>query len=133
MRTAALLLVAAMAGCAAPQPVQSELGPFPADHLALLNAHLAATLKDPYSAVVRHIAGPAPYAVQRGLIHGGGYASVWAACYAVNAKNSYGGYTGPKLHVATFRDGRLVGSLVEDSGLFEPGARERDFCRAAGR
>lgn len=129
---AALAVTAALAGCStAPATPAGTPGAYPSQHHAIFSRHLAATLKDPATAQVRHVAGPAPYAREAVLfapaLHG------WASCYAVNAKNSFGGYTGAKSYIAVFRDGALVDVMIEDAhaSIFTLAAMTR-FCNSAG-
>lgn len=143
MRVAiAIPLCAALAACGAFGPPMTpqgtaatvgDVGPPPINHGELFARYLAGTLKDPYSAQVSHIAGPAPW------VKGGSWGSTasaygWGACYAVNAKNSFGGYTGARLYVAVVRSGALV-SVIGPSGssnIFEDAAIS-NFCNSAGR
>lgn len=86
---------------------ESDLGPAPANHSALFAGYLAGYLKDPYSAQVVHTAGPAKFVGTSGFsFNMRGYG--WAACYAVNAKNSFGAYTGIKTFMAVYRNGQVV-------------------------
>lgn len=86
---------------------ESDFGPLPADHGAVFAGYLAGHLKDPYSAQVTHYAGPAKFVGSTGFsFNVKGYG--WASCYAVNAKNSFGGYTGARAYLAVIRNGRIV-------------------------
>lgn len=118
-RLAKLLAAAAIAclglsGCestpkgATGAPLQeSDFGPLPADHSTIFAGYLASYLKDPYSAQVTHYAGPAKFVGATGFsFNVKGYG--WASCYAVNAKNSFGGYTGARAYLAVIRNGRIV-------------------------
>lgn len=67
----------------------------PADYDAKVKRYLEGTLKDPFSVVLEQT--KAPHFVQgnikRGLLGKKPYRG-WLACYRMNAKNSYGAYTG---------------------------------------
>jgi hypothetical protein len=141
MRAAVVALFAAIiaAGCGGlprtPQGKEAtpaDVGPFPTNHQALFAAYLTSTLKDPYSAQVQHLAGPAQWVKPSSW---GSSVSTygWGACYAVNAKNSFGGYTGARWYVAVYRDDRLV-TVIGPSGrnTMQEDAVISTFCRSAG-
>lgn len=64
-------------------------------------------LKDPDSAKVRNVSNPIPNVVKYvpGITTGG---VGWSICGEVNAKNSYGGYTGYKWWWILVNQDRLV-------------------------
>lgn len=99
-------------------PVQSfDYGAYPANFQQIVSQHFASTLKDPYSAQYRF--GQPYRAVERtGLLFGGGV--IWAG-YAVtvevNAKNSYGAYTGYKPYLVQIKYGQVVDV---DPGTYHP-------------
>jgi len=74
-------------------------------------------LKDPESARYR-FGTPKKAYVNEGLAYGGGVAWYgWLVDVAVNAKNSFGGYTGAKPYVALFKNGRVHKVAREDDLL----------------
>lgn len=98
-KTAAICaFVALLGGCAtAPPPTALELssadyGESPTDYQSSIKGYMASTLKDPESA--RYEFGSQPVKAWHG--RGGVRYYGYAVCASVNAKNSYGGYTGPK-------------------------------------
>lgn len=110
--TAALAaLCVAIAGCAAPDigvdgrnPTATDAGPAP-DRDRVISAYLNAVLKDPESARISDAAGPTFVTVPSELLVRGTYG--WGICFWVNAKNSFGGYTGSRPFALIVRSGRL--------------------------
>lgn len=132
MKTVCALAVAALvAGCASVSSIPSDPGVYPSNHLQQFALYLAGSLKDPYSAQVKHFAGPAPYSRAAGLFVPA--LSGWGACYTVNAKNSFGGYTGAKWYLAIFRDGVLFDLVIDEprTDIFTLAGMSR-FCNSAG-
>jgi len=94
------------------QAKNAHCGPLPKDWQAQAKTHIISQLKDPDSAKFNFN--------QREPIKGyvgwqkgpdGNYPLFcWVAFCAVNAKNSFGGYTGEKLWWITIRDGKVFGA-----------------------
>jgi hypothetical protein len=123
MRTIALALPLALfiAACAQMPSVQpastlrppAPTSPVPTDAQALeaLQAYLGRTLKDPDSVKQFRVLTSPTWTTWRGTgywvnsMDGG-----WLVCYELNAKNSYGGYTGLRTEGVVFHvnAGRLV-------------------------
>ena len=74
-----------------------EQVPIPADYDAKVKRYLESTLKDPFSVVLEQTKAPnyVQGVIRRGLLRKQPYQG-WLACYRINAKNSYGAYTGFK-------------------------------------
>src|ERR1700761_5567679 len=89
-----------LSGCATAANQTAELPPPPANYRALIVAKLKTTLKDPYSVRDSQISQPTP--MWAGLLRGGTGTGV---CVRLNAKNSYGAYTGLLNHKFIFVDG----------------------------
>ena len=71
---------------------------------AALDAHLAASLKDPASAIQYAVGTPTKCRnVMTGPVQ---TLDSWCVCYFVNAKNSMGGYTGAQLGVVSLIDSK---------------------------
>lgn len=66
------------------------------------------TLKDPESATFRNWTPFFKTLYNYGVKSVGRYEPLWAICVEVNAKNSYGGYTGYDWYYVKFRDGKPV-------------------------
>lgn len=105
-RLVLVAVVISLAGCAAalqkPAPDQNYGQP-PVDVEPAVRRHFDLVLKDPESARYR-IGRPVKAYANNGLVHGGGVA--WAGYLVdvqVNAKNSFGGYTGFKPYMVLFR------------------------------
>lgn len=107
-RLLAVLTVLAFQGCSTPPPTAQQLasadyGPFPHQFQVKLATYLQATLKDPDTAKLSAPIGPArTYAGLSAPVYG------WGVCMGVNAKNSFGGYTGPKQYFFLFRNGEIA-------------------------
>ena len=98
-----------------------ELGPQPRDILAGVKAIGQTYLKDPDSAQYE-IGSVLPGYCKKGLFQGKGVAwQGWAVNVLINAKNSYGGYTGFEPHTVLFV-GDIATQIIEgyDFGAFGP-------------
>lgn len=65
-------------------------------------------LKDPDSLQFRDSTPFFKTLYNYGLGAAGSYEPLWAMCFEVNAKNSYGGYTGFQYWLVKFRNGHVV-------------------------
>jgi hypothetical protein len=89
----------------------------PADYQEKEKAFVLSLLKDPESARFKIIGEPVPQIIQSA------FASprpllVWQHFLNVNAKNSFGGYTGYQPYIFSWRDGEIVAYLTSDSGFW---------------
>ena len=119
---AALLGSTLLTGCyTLPDPTEFTMeqihhldyGSYPRNHEQLIKRHLAQTLIDPRSMMLDGISRPRKFVRFERRFHPietdtpiriiTGY----VVCARVNAKNSYGGYTGWQLHPYLIRDGRI--------------------------
>ena len=101
----------AMAGKDLPQPPvpigYDDPGPKPDNPLPAIMAKLRVQLKDPYSIrdfVLCDLSASSPHYDR---FDKSWTRSSWSIMFALNAKNSYGGYTGQRDGRAYFRDGQL--------------------------
>lgn len=81
----------------------------------IVDANLRQTLKDYDSAKIEAVAEPReiPWRVRCGFLSAGCVRAdfpVMMHCYRVNAKNSYGGYTGWRFHWFAVHDDKVVSS-----------------------
>lgn len=88
----AALLIVALALFGAPSLAAEKM---PENWKEQADSALDAQLKDPYSAVRKVTRGPRLDTFKIGPHPRWG----WGVCYSVNAKNSYGAYTGEQLHL----------------------------------
>ena len=98
-------------GCVAPSKekwASADCGLPPLDTAALVRNWMRDTLVDPQSVQDLEISEPERGALQRGLVHGGGYVFGWRSWVTFNAKNRMGGYVGRTTHVFLFRNGAIV-------------------------
>lgn len=96
--TSASLAVAMLGGCAglAPLPANSDFGPRPVAYEEAIKTHMERSLKDPDSARYRFGQPRKGYA-NKGMAFGGQVIFVgYIVPVQINAKNSFGGYTGFK-------------------------------------
>lgn len=124
-RVLCVLVLAVLAGCAAPaarpsaeQIEQADIGPRPDDRVleVTIKAWLDSRLKDPESARYTFLPVEKGCYRKRGMFGSGGeYQVAWVKAMDVNAKNSYGGYTGRKMYVFYFVDGKLASMSDPDS------------------
>lgn len=105
-----MLAAAAIAGCVGAPPSVTEAGARPTtDPEPQIRQLMHGLLKDPESATYQRVGGPVPGQTQRPMLQGGAIQTGWGFCYLINAKNSYGGYTGAEPYYFVFRGNRLVG------------------------
>jgi hypothetical protein len=130
--TIALLTAAALAGCATeaqrkdaetnawkqtlPLP-NADYGSYPENYEELVKAYLARSLKDPESARYSNFSQPRKEHIitsvsAKEATYG------YSVCVSVNAKNSYGGYTGNHVFWFFIRDGKVLRSQDTQSKPF---------------
>ena len=111
MKKSFLLLLIAVSGCALPSKEVLETADYgepiaQEDAQKIADAYLVRQLKDPESRRVTF------YALEKGYCKPDGMFSDWVYGYkmrtAVNAKNSFGGYTGKKFLDFFFINGKLL-------------------------
>ena len=102
--------VAALAGCAVNQPVdwsKADYGPYPQDYEQIVKQHMQERLKDPDSAKYQFPGKPVA-----GYEHIAGKTDFgWYLCPLVNAKNSYGAYTGYQQYYIMIKNGIVISSF----------------------
>lgn len=106
MRIFLLLSVALLSACAeAPvssPPTTQDFGPYPEGYEAAVKAFMDKQLKDPVSATYTFIGQPKQISLGDSTRYYG-----WGVCADVNAKNSYGGYTGARRTFFFLRNGEV--------------------------
>lgn len=127
-----LAALVVLAGCAYPptrtdgRPLtQQNAGPRP-DRNAVIVAYLNDVLKDPESARISNISGPTFINVESELLVRGTYG--WGICFMVNAKNSFGGYTGARMFTLIWRDGQVVRVYGDQRDNMFDRARAINMC-----
>ena len=88
-------------------------GPKPTNYEALVKETIKLKLKDPDSASFKNIS--APYK-EHLTLNGGEDTFVWAVCGLVNAKNSYGGFTGFEAFMVSIVNDAVIHSYIIDNG-----------------
>lgn len=83
--------------------------------MQVMQAALRPRLKDPDSAQIRLLGTPKAMVIKAVPMMTNGGAG-WRICAEVNAKNSYGGYTGYKRIFVLWNDGRVIDYLDDDFG-----------------
>lgn len=109
-----IILAAILTGCTVPkqQAATADFGPYPAGYQDQIQSYLDGRLKDPYSAQVE-FGTPYKAGMYQGLLFGNGWDFGYAVKADVNAKNSYGGYTGSQPYYFFIRDGQLSRTLPD--------------------
>ncbi len=87
-----------------------DFGAYPQDYKKIIESYFQETLKDPYSARYSYFREPKKDAhlvdtKSRVALYG------YSVCVNVNAKNSYGGYTGNKPYWLLIRNGEIIKTL----------------------
>ena len=117
MRNFALLPIALLlASCASgPSPQQlasADYGPMPADYQAMIKKYVNERLRDPGAGATYEFYKPLTKSWY-GFSGVGQYG--WATCVTVNAKNGYGGMTGPLPSYFFIRDGLITQAVHSDT------------------
>lgn len=112
-RAGAISIVLLLMSCAS-MPTQQELasadyGEYPYSYEQIIKSYLEQRLKDPYSAEYRHIKGPEKR--WAGFFGRSNYG--YSVCYKINAKNSFGGFTGYKTHNFMIYNSQVVQHIYE--------------------
>lgn len=123
-----------LAGCATvPDPAElaaaaSEPAPEREAGIAMIEAHIRAKLKDPDSA---------RFEWPNNFVHGwyqrpfGQRYIGWITCGTVNAKNSFGGYTGRTAAIGVIRNGMVVESNIDEASA-QYGTFVAEACKKIG-
>ncbi|CAM3037462.1 hypothetical protein B0183_11675 [Glaesserella parasuis] len=82
-----------------------DYGAYPKNYVQLIKEHYNNTLKDPDSVKYKEITKPKKTA--NGITD----TYYYYVCATINAKNSYGGYTGWTTDTFDIRDGRIISTL----------------------
>lgn len=116
--SAAVAAVVVLSGCAGPDVATmkaADYGPYPADYQAVIADYHAHTLKDPESARVQYLGGPVKgYIKANPIARDATYG--YLVCMDVNAKNSFGGYTGNERTAVFIRDGKVMRYVNASAG-----------------
>lgn len=120
-RYLALTFVLIAAGCAVAPASEDgrpltldDAGPRPASADAVIREAIRYRLKDPDSAMFRVIGEPWRMVTNKTMVTNGG--AGWDMCFEMNAKNSYGAYTGYKPTYLLWNSGRVIEYLDDDFG-----------------
>lgn len=104
----------------------ADYGEYPTTYKEIVKQYFDLSLKDPESA--RYQFGPEPTkAYTRNAIIPNGAQPVdfgYVVYVSVNAKNSYGGYTGGQVYRLLIRNGRVIRRIYPNSLLPEPWFQE---------
>ena len=112
MRLLIVIFTLLLSGCmSAPTKQQTDsanYGPVPNNHETTIKNSLQYILKDPSSAVVQRITKPRKewFLNPENLNTKFDYA--WLSCALINAKNSFGGFTGAKQYVFFIKNNKVI-------------------------
>jgi hypothetical protein len=108
-----------LTGCATAPTAQElasiDYGSYPTDHKKSVERYLDSTLKDPDSKRIEWLRGPQTMWSKGGALAGVGMSAGYAVCAYVNAKNSFGGYTGAKLSWFLIKNDRVIQAFISTS------------------
>jgi hypothetical protein len=106
--------VMGLVGCADVPPTPQQVAsigygsPLPANYKVIIQDYLNTHLKDPFSAVVTWRYAPVQTWIRNAPMQGSQLILGWKVVCDVNAKNSFGAYTGFKPYLFMIRDGAVV-------------------------
>jgi hypothetical protein len=92
--------------------------PPPADYRATGEAFIKRLLKDPDSARFEWVSEPRHEAIQPAFASPHAM-PVWVTGVRVNAKNSFGGYTGAEPFALAWKNGKIIAYTSSSSGFWE--------------
>ena len=125
-----LLFISGCASYSNEELVSLDYGEYPTEYQSIVQGYFNKTLKDPMSAVIQYRAMPSKVWQNGSVIstknHG------WGVCVSVNAKNSFGAYTGFRLYGFLIRDGRIVQIHGEMQNNTFDNALAQAFCKQLG-
>jgi len=120
-----LLMLIYVNGCASvaisPEELQkADHGIYPENYKELIYQYFESRLKNPFSAKFRYIEKPQKAYRRFPTVQGGGNRILGYLVYVdVNAKNSYGGYTGWEEFRFLIRDGQIVHRFTRNPYFIE--------------
>ncbi|MFM5589154.1 hypothetical protein [Aeromonas salmonicida] len=95
-----------------PEP-SADYGVYPENYQDMIKQYMSTHLKDPYSAKYSQFTAPKKeHAMEN---HKAIYGH--SSCVLINAKNSYGAYTGDHLYWFFFKDGEIIRSQDTSTGF----------------
>lgn len=121
-RAMIVLATSSIASCATPPNSQeiasADYGTYPSEYAAIVSSFMYTKLKDSESAQYRFLFEP-----KKAWTAVGGRAYGYAVCALINAKNSFGAYTGAHLYYFLIHDGHIVSTWGGD-GSFDQSMAE---------
>lgn len=127
MKYIALALSVALSGCAAPPTKQqldsADYGRYPSDYQQTIRHYMQFVLKDPASANYTFLNEP-----RTGWNSFGGLKFGYVVCAYINAKNSFGGYTGNRMSYFMIYNDSIIDASHGDGNYGE--AVVRGKCQA---
>lgn len=115
MRKLLALTALALAGCAATQqPIETSSlrEPYPTEWRSKTAAYIKANWKDPQSIRDAEIAAPLMEVIPPQMA--GILPPRWVVCVRMNAKNSFGGYTGRRVHYVRMEKDQVAHAVATD-------------------
>jgi hypothetical protein len=113
----AAIIAGALAGCATTPPPEvlrtADYGSYPGNFESVIKDYVAGQLKDPGSAQYQFLNAP-----KKGYWGLGGAKYGYVVCARINAKNSFGGYTGAKMNYFMIRDGSIIDASLSAEGPY---------------
>jgi hypothetical protein len=88
-----------------PPPQMPVYGGYPENYQAIVTAWLSANLVDPTGVKLKWLSEPKPGELPIG---DGKKAAGYLLQFSINARNSFGTYTGAQKHTALIRDGKVI-------------------------
>lgn len=116
--TAALIVIGAtlLSGCATAPTTQelasADYGEPPRNYEVVIHQYFDSTLKDPASVQYKEITVPQRDWIRDAPVEGFKMHFGWMVRATINAKNSYGGYTGFQTYIFLFRGEQLIETVT---------------------
>lgn len=121
---AAMAIAIGLSACASVETGPARpAGSLPAEYRASAEQVLASGLRDPRSAIFDHREAPYILTCDRGVFGNQAIADFWAVEVWVNARNGYGGYTGPQPYTVVFIPDEVTGEMTLRAQVGQGGGR----------
>jgi hypothetical protein len=88
------------------EKANADYGAYPKNYKNIVKNYMQGVLKDPESARYKVLSSPQKFYMVAGTIEELVYC--YTTAFSINAKNSYGGYTGEKIYFFQIRNGEII-------------------------
>lgn len=114
-----------LSGCLSAPPqkeiANADFGKYPSNYESTIEHYMRQFLKDPDSVKYEYVIYPRKSWYVGGLLGPSGTSYGYAVCAKINAKNSFGGYTGSKIHYFLIKNDRIIAHFYDSGRRYDIG------------